>query len=176
MAAILTDSHLETRIKSCILMNVIAIKVEYAGGVWEGNAKLVNQLKTVQRTAAKKILGCSSTTSDTVLRVDLGMHPLKTNRGTRKLRKLKWQYKVRNMLKERWPAIFDGAVWEKVTKERAGIRWGSVVGMVWKDIEGIQEVVTSAGEVGRHQAEVEENIERRERLALRNEVKLGKQL
>ena len=41
-------------------------KLEYAGEVWEGNAKLVKQLETVQMTAAEKVLGCSSTTSNTV--------------------------------------------------------------------------------------------------------------
>ena len=59
MDAILTDSHLDTRIKICIPMNVIVPKLEYASEVWEGNAKFVKQLKTVQMTAAKKILGCS---------------------------------------------------------------------------------------------------------------------
>ena len=75
MDAILTDSHLDTinRIRRCILMNVIVPKLEYAQ-VWEGNAKLVKQLETVQMTAAKKMLGCSSTTSDTVLRAELGMY------------------------------------------------------------------------------------------------------
>ena len=33
------------------------------------------------------------------------------------------RYKVRNMPKQRLPAIINGAVWEKVTKGRAGIRW-----------------------------------------------------
>ena len=92
MDAILTDSHLDTRIKICILMNAIAPKLEYAGQVWEGKAKLVKQLETVHTTAAKKVLliGCSSTTRNTVLREELGMYPLKTNRD---MRKLKWQYK-----------------------------------------------------------------------------------
>ena len=31
MYAILTDSHLDTRIKKCIQMNVIVPKLEYAG-------------------------------------------------------------------------------------------------------------------------------------------------
>ena len=48
------------------------------------------------------------------------------------VRGLKWQYKVRNMPKKRLPAIADRAVWEKVTKGRAGIRWDSVVEKVWK--------------------------------------------
>ena len=47
--AILTDSHLHTinRIERNILINVILPKLEYAGEVWEGNARLVIQLETV---------------------------------------------------------------------------------------------------------------------------------
>ena len=100
-------------------MNVIVSKLEYAGEVWEGNAKFIKQLKTVQMTATKKILGSSSTTSNTVLREELGLYPLKTNRD---VRKLKWQYKVKDMPEKRLPAIVDNAVWEKITKRRAGIR------------------------------------------------------
>ena len=33
-------------------MNAIVLKLEYAGEVWGGNAKLVKQLETVQVTAA----------------------------------------------------------------------------------------------------------------------------
>ena len=78
MDAILTDSHLDTTNKICILINVIAPKVEYAGELWGGNAKLVKQLETVQMSAAKNVLGCSSTMSNTELRAELGMYPLKT--------------------------------------------------------------------------------------------------
>ena len=124
MDAILTDSHLDTSIKLGIWMNVIVPKLYYAGEVWEGDAKLVKQLETARMTAARKTLRCSSTTSKTVLRAELGMHPLKTNRN---MRKLKWQYQVRNIPKKRLPAIADRAVWETVTKGRAGIRWDSVV-------------------------------------------------
>ena len=56
MDSILTESHLDTRIKICILINVIVPKLEYAREVWEGNAKLVKQLETVHMTAAKKVL------------------------------------------------------------------------------------------------------------------------
>ena len=80
MGAILTDSHLDTRIIRRILM--IAPKLEYAGKVMEGNAKLVKQLEAVQITAAKKVLliGCSNTTGNTALRAELGMYQLKINR------------------------------------------------------------------------------------------------
>ena len=68
-----------------MMMNVIVPKLEYAGVVWEGNAKLVKQLETVQMTAAIKVplTGCSNTTSNTVLRAELGMYPLETNRDVR---------------------------------------------------------------------------------------------
>ena len=59
MDAILTDSHLDTRIKRCVLMNVIGPKLEYSGEVWEGNAKSVKQLEIVQMTAPINFLGCS---------------------------------------------------------------------------------------------------------------------
>ena len=36
-------------------------------------------------------------------------------------------YKVNNLPEKRLPAIVDFAVWEKITKGRAGIRWDKVV-------------------------------------------------
>ena len=55
MDAILTDSHLDTRIEKYAPINVILVvpKLEYAGEVWKGNAMLVKQLETVQTTAAE---------------------------------------------------------------------------------------------------------------------------
>ena len=85
MDAIRTYPHLDTRIKRCILIHVIVPKLEYAGEVWDGNAKFVKQLETVQMTTARNILGCSSTTGNTVFKSELGMYPLKTNRDVRKL-------------------------------------------------------------------------------------------
>ena len=84
-------------------------------------------------TAAKEILGCSSTTSNTVLRAELGMYPLQTNRD---VRKLKWQYKIDNISEMRLPAIADRAVWENMAKGRAGIRWDNVVEKISKDFGG----------------------------------------
>ena len=46
MGAILTDSHLDTRNKLCILIDVIVPKLEYAGELREGKAKSVKQLGT----------------------------------------------------------------------------------------------------------------------------------
>ena len=86
----------------------------------------------------------------------------------RDVRKLKWQYKVRNMPKKRSPAIADRAVWEKVTKARAGIRWDSVVEKVWKDIGGHQEEMLSIEKFAGYKTEIKERMDARERPALRN--------
>ena len=45
-----------------------------------GREHETRKLETVQMAAAEKNLGCPSTTSNTVLRAELGMYPLKTNR------------------------------------------------------------------------------------------------
>ena len=57
------------------------------------------------------------------------------------------------------------AVSEKITKGRAGTRWGSVVEKVGKDIGGNQGGLMSAGKFGRYKAEVEVILERKGRLA-----------
>ena len=78
------------------------------------------------------------------------------------------------MPQKRLPAIVDRAVWEKVTKGRAGIRWDGVVEKVWKDLGRNQVEMMYAGKFERYKAEIEERIERRERLALRNKVESEK--
>ena len=74
------------------------------------------------------------------------------------------------MPKKRLPAIASRAVWEKVTKGGAALRWDSAVEKVWKDIGGNQEDVLSLETFGGCKADVNERIERRKRLALRNRV------
>jgi len=166
MDVILRDPHLDTRIKRCILMNVIVPKLEYAGEVWEGNVKLVERLETLQMAAAKKILGCSKTTSNTVLRAELGMYSLKTNRDMRKLR---WQYSLQNMQRKRLPAIVDRAVWKKSTPG-CPIRWDSEVEKVWKEIGGKRDEILSTDEGAGYKAKVRDMIEIREKGALRRKV------
>ena len=68
--------------------------------------------------------------------------------------KLKWSYKARNMPKKRLPAIPDRAVWEKVTKGRAEIRWDSVVEKAWKDVGGNQEEMLSTEKFGGYKTKV----------------------
>lgn len=69
--AILKDSHLDTGIEICFLMNAILPKLENAGQAWEGNANLVQQLEAVQMMAAKRVLGCPRATHNAVFKAEL---------------------------------------------------------------------------------------------------------
>ena len=79
-----------------------------------------------------------------MFRAELGMHPLKINRD---VRKLKLQYKVR-MPRKRLLAIASSAVWEKVMKGQAGIRWDTVANKVWEELGGNQENMLSTEKFG----------------------------
>ena len=61
-------------IKICVLINVIVPKLEYAGEAWQGNAKQVKQLETVQTTAAKK--------NNRMLKYDEKYSSIKSRTGT----------------------------------------------------------------------------------------------
>ena len=89
------------------------------------------------------------------------------------MRKLKRQYKVKNVPEKTLPAIADGAVCEKETRGRAELRWDSVVERAWKCMVANQEDMVSVrvDKFGRYNTDVKGGIERRERLALRNKVK-----
>ena len=169
MDAILTDPHLDTRIKIRILIKVIVPKLEYAGKVWKGNAKFVKQLETVRMAAARK----DTMTRNTALRAELGMYPLKTNRD---VRKLKWVCKLKNMPEKRLPTIVDRAVWAKITKGRAGTRWDNVVEKIWIHLGGDQEEVLSIEKFAGYKTEVPGITEEREKQALKNKVKEEKNL
>ena len=86
-----------------------------------------------------------------MLRPELGMYQLETNRD---VRKLKWQYKVKNVPEKRLPAIVDRAVWEKITRRRAGVRWDNVVEKTWKDIGADEKAVLSTEKFGGYKTEV----------------------
>ena len=69
-------------------INDIVPKLEHAGQVREGSAKFAKQLEAAQMTAAKQLLGCSSTTSGSI-KSRTANAPKKTKR---EVRKFKWQY------------------------------------------------------------------------------------
>ena len=64
------------------------------------------------------------------------------------------------------PATANSAVWEKVTKGRAGRRWDNVVEKVWKGIGGRRENILSMKKFGGFKTGVKERTEKRKRQAL----------
>ena len=54
---------------------------------------------------------------------------------------------------------------------RAGIRWHNVIKKIWKDLGGDQEEILYIEKFGEYKTELNETIEERDRLALRNEQK-----
>ena len=58
------------------------------------------------------------------------------------------------MPEKKLPAIVDRAVWEKLTKERAGIRWDNVVETIRKDLGGDQEEVLPIEKFGGYETEI----------------------
>ena len=66
---------------------------------------------------------------------------------------MKWQHEVKNIPEKKLPAIADRAVWEKITKGRAGIRWDNVVKKICKDLGGDQEKVLSLNKFGGYKTE-----------------------
>ena len=67
---------------------------------------------------------------------------------------MKWQYKIKNIPEKKLPATVDNAVWEKITKVRAGIRWDNVVEKIWKDIGRDQKEALSTEKFGGYKTEV----------------------
>ena len=85
-------------------------------------------------------------------------HPLKTYRD---VKKLKWPYTVVNVPKKRLPAIVDRAVWDKITKGLAGIRWDNAVEKILRDLGGDQENVLFIEKLGGHIDRSKINIKRK---------------
>ena len=54
MDIVLSDTHLDTRMTLCILINVIVPRRTYAGEVMEADAEDVKQLERLRMAAAKK--------------------------------------------------------------------------------------------------------------------------
>ena len=61
---ILRGAHFDIRIKIYFMMSVMVTKLMIYAEVWEGNAKLAQQRGAGQKTAAKRILGSPTTTSE----------------------------------------------------------------------------------------------------------------
>ena len=75
------------------------------------------------------------------------------------------------MPKTTLPAMADRAVWEKLAKGRAGIRWDSVVEKAWRDIGGNEENTLSIEKFAGYKTEEKERRAIKERVAVTSKVK-----
>lgn len=118
MNVIVRNSHLDTR-KEMYSNECDIIQAGICRRRMRGEYETGEAATSSAGEAAKKIRGRQKTTSNTVLRTDLGCYHLEKNGD---LMKLKWQYSVGNMSGTRMPGIVDRVVWKKVPKGRVGIR------------------------------------------------------
>ena len=72
----------------------------YGSEVWECNKSQAIVLESIQLSAAKKMIGCSSKTCNEAVRGNMGLEALKTGRDRAKLN---WWYKVNKMTDDRYP-------------------------------------------------------------------------
>ena len=107
------------------MLSVIRPSIEYGSEVWEGNQAQVNALESIILGGAKKILGCSSKTSNEAVRGDMGLETLRSRRDKAKL---KWWYKLATMPEDRYPRQLFRQKWNiKARRGRQRKTWGRVV-------------------------------------------------
>ena len=73
-----------------VLLSVFRPSLEYGSEVWEGNKSQAASLESIMLGGAKRVLGCSSKTSNEVIWGDMGLEFLRDKRklivgGTRSL-------------------------------------------------------------------------------------------
>ena len=84
----------------CYFQFLIRPSPEYGSEVWEGIKSHAASLESIMLGGAKRVLGCSSKTSNKPIWGDMG---LKVFQGKCNKRKLSWWYKIVNMLLSRNP-------------------------------------------------------------------------
>ena len=77
-----------------LLLSVFHPSLEYGSKVWVGNMSQAASLESVMLGGAKRVLGCSSKTSNKFIWGDMGQEILQ---GRRDKRKLSWWYKIVSM-------------------------------------------------------------------------------
>ena len=109
---------------------VLRPSLEYGSEVCEGNKSQAASLESIMLGGAKRVLGCSSKTSNEAIWGDMGLEFLQ---GRRDKRKLSWWYKVVNMPLSRYPKQLFQEEWN--IKSRPGRQrkvWKRVVDDIFK--------------------------------------------
>ena len=74
------------------------------------------------------------------------------------------------------PAIADRAVWEKITKGQAGVRWDNVVEKIGKELGGDKEEVLSIEKFGGYKTDAIKKNRKKGKASAENKVKEEKHL
>ena len=77
-----------------LLLSVLRPSLEYGSEVRERNKSQVTSLESIMLGGAKRVLGCSSKTSNEAIQGDMGLEFLQCRCDKRKL---SWWYKVVNI-------------------------------------------------------------------------------
>ena len=92
--SIISNRYINLSARRMLLLSVLRPSLEYGSEVWEGNKSQVASLESIMLGGTKRVLGCSSKTSNEAIWGDMGLEVLQ---GRRDKRKLSWWYKVVSM-------------------------------------------------------------------------------
>ena len=98
--SIISNCYINLSARHMLLLSVLRPSLEYGSEVWEGNKSQAASLESIMLGGAKRVLGCSSKSSNEAILGDMGLEFLQ---GRRDKRKLSWWYKIVSMPLSRYP-------------------------------------------------------------------------
>ena len=131
--SIISNRYINLSARHMLLLSVLRPSLEYGSEVWEGNKSQAASLESIMLGGAKRVLGCSSKTSNEAIWGDMGLEFLQ---GRRDKHKLSWWYKVVNMPLSRYPKQLFQEEWN--IKPRPGRQrkvWKRVVDDIFESLE-----------------------------------------
>ena len=131
--SIISNRYINLSARRMLLLSVLRPSLEYGSEVWEGNNSQAASLESIMLGGAKRVLGCSSKTSNEAIWGDMGLEFLQ---GRRDKHKLSWWYKVVNMPLSRYPKQLFQEEWN--IKPRPGRQrkvWKRVVDDIFESLE-----------------------------------------
>ena len=116
-----------------LLLSVLRPSLKYSSEAWEGNKSQAASLESIMLGGAKRVLGCSSKTSNEAIWGDMGLEFLQ---GRRDKRKLSWWYKIVNMPLSRYPKQLFQEGWNiKPRPVRQRKVWKRVVDDIFESLQ-----------------------------------------
>ena len=135
LTSIISNRYINISSRRMLLLSVLCPSLEYDSEAWEGNKSQIASLESIMLGGAKRVLGCSSKTSNEAVLGDMGLEFLK-GRRVGDNRKLSWWYKVVSMPLSRYPKQLFLEEWN--IKPRPGRQrkvWKRVVDDIHESLE-----------------------------------------